>query len=336
LRFKELLLLLLLCVAISPAAWSNSDEPDEGYLIRPPVFLTDEPDVPLTTFAASVPVPGHLTLCSSASSPESDGFAQNGADVQPSLKLSRIGLAAGVMRGMGRGSAVGVLVPASWVRVRSGIGGLPATGDTYGLGGAILFAKKTLRSGRNGSLVVGSLGLELPTGEDDATFDQSNAVTNAYYANSPRRMPLTWQPSNGATNFHLVLSFGRALRRVSYQGILAYKLNGAGDEDVRLGNVIVGALSATYGLSPGIAGSLEVVLRSQGDDSYPNAPPPGVNQPALAGTTTHGTSLSINPSIRCSLGTRLTIGLGARLSVIKPNDGMVPRTRVFLILYPNF
>ena len=243
---------------------------------------------------------------------------------------------AGVMRGMRRGSAFGILVPASWIVVRSGIGGLPATGDTYGLGGAILFAKKTLRTGANGGVVVGSFGLELPTGKDDATFDQSNAVTNAYYSGCPRRMPLAWQPSNGATNLHLVLSCGRAIRRVSYQGILAYKLNGAGDEDVRLGSVIVGALSATYGLSPGVAGSLEVVLRSQGNDSYPNAPAPGVSQPALAGTTTHGTSLSINPSIRCSLGKRLTIGLGARLSVIKPDDGMVPRSRLFLILYPNF
>ena len=84
-----------------------------------------------------------------------------------------------------------------------------------------------------------------------------------------------------------------------------------------------------------MATSLELVLRSQGDDSYPNAPPPGVNQPALAGTTTHGTSLLLNPSIRCTLTKWVTIGVGLKWDVIRPDDGMVPRSAVFLILYPN-
>ena len=104
----------------------------------------------------------------------------------------------------------------------------------------------------------------------------------------------------------------------------------------KLGNVLVAAVSATCGMWARGAASLELAVRTQKDDDYPNAPAPGVSQPALAGTTTHGTSIFLNPSVRFNLTSRITVGVGMRLAVVKPDDGMAPRSRVFLLVYPNF
>jgi hypothetical protein len=75
--------------------------------------------------------------------------------------------------------------------------------------------------------------------------------------------------------------------------------------------------------------------RNQTDDDYPNAPPPGVNQPPLIGTTTHGTTVYVSPAVRFTYKGYVTFGVEARIPVVKPEDGMVPRTDFGFIIYPN-
>lgn len=300
---------------------------------QPPVFLRDENDVPLATFGVFTVPRGQLRFCSSAAAPESSGFVQGGAPVQPALHVTGFGFRAGLMFGLGGGLTVGAMVPWSEMRAEYGIGGLPATGTANGVGGLLLFAKKPVWWGGHGDFVVASAGLELPTGQDACTFAQSNAVTNAYYSGYPQRMPLAWQPSNGAFNGHFVLGYLKRAGRVSYEGTAALKLHGAGDEDVMLGNILILAANGTCGLSERTALSLGLVYRSQGDDSYPNMPV--ASNPALAGTTTHGSAIYLDPTLRFDLTRRITIGLGMRQVLMQPDDGMIPRSRFFLIAYPK-
>jgi hypothetical protein len=58
-------------------------------------------------------------------------------------------------------------------------------------------------------------------------------------------------------------------------------------------------------------------------------------QPLLAGTTQHGTTLFLDPSFRFIAFRNVAVGLGLRIPVIKPDDGMVPDTRLDVIFYPG-
>ena len=320
--------------AVLCGAASGSDA-SRGYLHAPPVFLRDEHDVPLGTFGAPVLPRGQASLCSSSASPESDAFRSGGVDAQPRLKLTCLSVKGGLMRGLGSGWAVGFLAPYARTHVSNSIGGYPATGKADGPGELLLFAKRAVRRGSNGDLVIATAGVELPTGKDDYTFNENNAVTNAYYRNYPGRMPLGWQPSNGAVNGCFALGYLRHANRMSYEGLAACKVHGRGDEDVRLGSVLLFSANATYGISERSAFALGLVFRSQGNDSYPNAPPPGITQAALAGTTSHGSGLYLDPTIRVDVTRYITVGVGMRWSLVEQKDGMVPRSGAFLILYPH-
>jgi hypothetical protein len=338
LELLKLMFLLQVGLALSAAPCHAQSESgaSRGYLYLPPVFLRDEHDIPVATFGAYLPAGGKTLICASAAAPESDGFHSGGVDAQPLLKLNGLSVKAGLIHGFGAGWAAGFMVPYAWTGLSYGIGGFPATGRADGPGGLLLFAKKSIGQTADRGCIVGTAGIELPTGRDDYTFDQSNYVTNAYYRGYPRRMPLSWQPCNGAVNLHFVLGYLHRSNRVSYEGLLAYKIHGKGDEDVKLGNVLLASANATYGLSKKTAFAVGLVLRSQGDDSYPNAPAPGVMQAALAGTTTHGWGLYLDPTIRMDITRHITVGVGLSKTLVEPEDGLVPRSRLFLILYPNF
>jgi hypothetical protein len=74
----------------------------------------------------------------------------------------------------------------------------------------------------------------------------------------------------------------------------------------------------------------------QADDSYPTAPPPEVGQAALAGTTTHGTLFYLDPSIRYRLPNNMVIGIAVRVPMSVPENGLVPQSRISLIIFPMF
>jgi len=342
-RLKGLVVVLAVLILSAAALCEEqapAEEEDRGYLNRPPVYLRDDRDIPIATFGVFVPKPGTTTLISSAVAPESSRFVADGASVQPYLKYTSMNVRLGLLHGFHGGYAAGFMVPWSWQRVRNGIGtltqALPATGDVNGLGGVMLLGKKMLYQNKKGDVLVFSAGLELPTGEDNAQFDQDNAVTNAYYRNYPKRMPLSWQPANGAYNASFTLGYLQTVGRLGYEGILAYKSHGKGDEDVKLGNIWIASASATYGISKNLAVACDLIYRNQGNDSYPNAPNPALFSTALAGTTTHGTSVFLDPSIRWNLSKKYTVGVGLTQLLKTPDDGMVPRSKWFVFLYPNY
>ena len=123
--------------------------------------------------------------------------------------------------------------------------------------------------------------------------------------------------------------------QVSDESIVLEKLYSSDDEDTKIGNIFIASVNGTYGISRTVAGSLGLTLRSQSNDSYPEAPFPGVDAPPLTGTTTHGTTLYIDPSIRFTVAKQATVGIGYRFPALLPNNGMVPRVQVFFIVYPN-
>lgn len=332
-RLFGVLMVLILIWAASCLQANETD--DYGYLVDPPVFFDSFPDFPLAGMAAEIPSPGKTIPDIDISSLNSDRFRENGVDVQPQLSVDTTSIRLGALHGFNGGWAGGISIP--WIRTKvSGeIGGQPASGVADGLGDILLLGKKALKKIDNRSRFVVAAGLELPTGKDDAIFGQNNAVTNAYYSNFPQRMPLSWQPGSGSVDGYLALSYGRKNGRISYVGIAAAKLHTSGDEDVEIGDIYIAGASSTYGISKRVAVALSLILRTQSDDSYPQASPPGVNQPALAGTTSHGTTLYLDPSVRYSIAGRVTVGLSVRIPVIKPDDGLVPQTRLSLIFFPT-
>ena len=324
-------LLLILCCGRAAAEEGKST----SFLDNPPVFITSEPDIPLTGMGIEMPPPGATVPDIDIIGFDAEEFRQDGINVQPALQYRRHTYRIGALRGIEGGWAALVSIPWNRTRIRGEIGGLPATGVGEGFGDITVLAKKTLwTEGR--STVVATAGLELPTGKDDATFAQNNAVTNGYYQGGQQRLPLGWQTGNGALDGYLAIAYGSGQRRLSYVALLATKLHGSGDQDVSIGNLFIGAASATYGITDSVAFSLGLTLRGQKDDSYPQAPPPGVNQPALAGTTTNGVTLYIDPSVRVRLFGRFVAGIGLRYPIVKPQDGMVPELSVSFIYYPEF
>lgn len=331
-RFGALIVMVVVALAAGCAA---QDAEDHGYLDRPPVFIDSLHDFPLAGMGTGMPQRGNAVPAFDLVSLESDGFKRNGADVQPSLRVKYDTLFAGAVYGLNRQWAAELIVPWTQVDVDGGIGGFPASGTVDGIGGVCLGGKRLLWSRwPNRSLVATGL-LQLPNGFNRGAFDQSNTATNSYFQGYPRRMPLSWQPSSGTWNGYLALAYGQSMTRLSYVGLLATKLHSADDEDAKVGDIFVLAGSATYGVAKRLALSLGMTLRVQADDSYPQAPPPGIDQPLLAGTTQHGTTLYLDPSVRFIVGRSIAVGLGVRLPVIEPDDGLVPRTKLNIIFYPG-
>lgn len=313
----------------------HAQDTDDGFLSRPPVFLYDEEGVPLTLMGTEIPPPGRIVPGFESSTVASDGFRVDGDDVQPDLRVKLRLYRLSALAGLGRNWAGGVSIPWQTTEVSGAIGGLPATADTTGLGNISFFAKRRVWQGTRNDNVTITGGIELPTGRDDVRFDQSNAATNGYYTGYPGRLPLSWQPSTGSTNGLIAAAYGRAEGRLSYMAVLSAKLHSRGDEDVKIGDIFIAAANGTYGITRNAAVSLALVLRSQSDDDYPQAPAPGVDAGLLAGTTNHGTALYLTPSVRLVIGKRIVVGAGVKYPIIRPDNGMVPETRGFLIIYPN-
>lgn len=307
----------------------------EGYLSAPPVFLNDERDFPVTGMGIEMPPPGTLIPLVDVSGIDSDGFRQNGQVVQPDLSVQYSWIRVGALYGVASKWAVGLTMPWYRNKVLGEIGGEPASGIIEGFGDLALVGKHTLWSGSGGRRLVAAAGIELPTGKDDGDFAQDNAVTNAYYTGNSRRIPLAWQPGSGSVDGYLSLAYGRRYGRFSYVGLVATKLHTPAYQDVRLGNILIAGASGTYGFGRQLAGSLGFFVRSQGNDSYPEAPPPGVGQPALAGTTVHGTVLFLEAGVRYAVANRVVIGVGVRAPLTTPDDGFVPKTQVSIIFYPS-
>ena len=331
---RQYTIALILVTLLGAGAYAEESE-NRGYLDRPPVFVDNFPDFPLAGMALVIPNAGQTLPDADAVNEESNEFVRNGVNVQPNLNLKTTTIRLGALHGLGNGWAAGLSLPWERVKVRGKIGGEPATATVEAFGDLALLGKKRVWQRLSGESLVVSAGLELPTGKDNATFDQSNSITNGYYHGYPRRMPLSWQPGSGTVDGYLALAYGKTQQRLSYVGILATKLHSAGDENVKIGDIFIGAADATYGISRKLALSLGMVLRSQADDEYPQAPPPGVDSPALAGTTQHGTTFYLDPSIRYVVANRFVVGFGLRYPIVKPDDGMVPQVKGFIIFYPN-
>lgn len=332
---KLVLILCTVIMALSAECLFAADTDKQGYLCRPPVFIDNEPDVPLAGLGIAMPPKGKLLPDFDALVYESKEFRSEGQIVQPDLSVKEEIERLSMLYGVSQDWAVGLSIPYSRIKVMGLIGGEPASGINQSIGDVMIAAKKRLWNGKCGQTLVVTAGIELPTGDDDDQFAQDNAVTNGYYSTFPRRMPLSWQPGSGTVDGYLALAYGKVGGgRLSWQGLAATKLHSSGDEDVKIGDIFILGGTATYGVTNDFAAALSLTLRSQADDDYPNAPAPGVNSAALAGTTTHGTTLYLDPSIRYNFKNLIVVGVGVRFPVVKPDDGLVPDTRVFLIFYP--
>lgn len=314
------------------AQWTNAPG-KSGFLDRPPVYINNEQDFPLTGLGGAMPGPGETIPDVDISGVSGEEWNQNGKDVQPGLDVELKWIRAGVMHGFGDGWAAGFSVPYYRNLVKGTIGGQPATAIAEGFGNIALGAKKILwEDGCHSSRVALAGGIELPTGKDNSVFGPNNFVTTGYFPGT-QRLPLGWQPSTGTLNGLVALSYTRSRGRLSYEGLLAGKIFGASDQDVNIGNILIAAAQGTYGVSRDLAASLGLTLRTQGDDSYPNAPL--VGQPALAGTTTHSTILYLDAGIRYVVMRKVTVGVGIRTPINNPDEGMVPTTQVSIIFYPS-
>lgn len=329
-------LLLSMGLAYTPcyAQWSGA-EGGRGFLCNPPVYVNNEPYFPLTGLGVIMPKPGEIIPNIDASGQKADHWNVNGDNAQPALALKVNWIRAGALRGFKGGWAAGISVP--WYRnvINGLIGGQPASGVAEGFGNIALLGKKILwEDCTTGRRLTLGMGIELPTGVKDQHFGPDNAVTNGYFNSPPRRIPLGWQPSNGAFNGLATLAYGRTWERLSWQGLLAAKINGTNDEDVKVGNAFIASLQGTYGISRDLAGSLGLTFRAQDDDSYPNSPLP-VNGPQLQATTTNSSILYLDVGLRYTVLRKVTVGVGVRAPIVHPDAGMDPDPIFSLIFYPN-
>jgi hypothetical protein len=325
---------LLLLNGYSVAVAQVTGEGERGFLEAPPVYVIGEPDVPLAGFGAYVPPPGETVPDFESVTVESAQWRRNGIAVQPDLFVKQGVIRLGVLRGIKGGWAAGASIPQIRTLVGGEIEGQPSTCTRTGFGTVLLAAKNVLWQEGESNRLVGAVGIDLPTGTSDAHFDQHNSSTDAYYPTDPGRLPISWQPSPGTTNGVVGISYARYVNRWSYGGLALAKLYGRGFADSKIGNFAILSGSASYGVARWCAASLGLTLRMQGDDSYPGVNPPVVDQPALVATTTHGTTLYLDPSLRFLVGGRLVIGVDARYPIVRPENGMVPAVRVGMIFYP--
>ena len=321
--FNSLVVLtLIIFAAVSVVAQDNNG----GYFDKPHVYVEDDIYMPVGMLGTEAP-PSDGIMWNIGSAYLSDTeFRSGGKEVQKNLGV-RLWTLRGSIAKMYGNTYLGINVPFGIDQISGRIGALPASRSSYGLGDVALIAKRNIWNGTDGSVVMAGVGIELPTGKDNITFDQLNANTVAYYPGNVKRMPLAWQPGSGSTDLYTSISYNKTVYRRAYEAILACKFNGKGDSDVRLGNLTVFSLNATQALNTNLAASLGVIYRRQQNDSYPNAPAPGVGQTALAGTTQHGSSLSLSPSIRFRLKQKITVGLSFTFPVVKPDNGLVPENR---------
>ncbi|MHB9035252.1 MAG: hypothetical protein ACYC64_01200 [Armatimonadota bacterium] len=328
-------ILALLSCALLLVSAAYGEEDDRGFLDQPPVFIDSDYDFPLAGMGTEIPTPGETLPAVDSTAFESHQANQGGVNVQPFLNTRFTTTRLGALRGFNGDWGALLTIPVQRSKIRGQIGGQDATSTATALGDIAIFGKKMLWNRGDSEKLVATFGLELPTGKDDAVFDQGNSVTNAYYTGNTQRIPLSWQPGSGTWDGYLALAYSKTHERLSYEGLVAAKLNSAGFQDVKIGDTFIAAATGTYGIVRQAAISLSAVLRTQSNDSYPNAPSPGIDQPALAGTTVHGTILYLNPSIRVNVAKMVTVGFGLRYPVIQPDNGLVPVVQGFIIFYPS-
>jgi len=281
-----------------------------------------------------MPNPGVLVPDVDFSGVSADHWIHNGHNVQPGLDLELQWIRVGALRGFRGGWAAGISVPYYRNLVLGNIGGFPATAIAEGFGNVALGAKKVVWQDKcQIQRVIVAGAVELPTGKDDAIFNQTNRATTGYYGPS-QRIPLGWQPSTGTWNGLMALAYGHYYKRLSWEFLLAGKINGTGTQDVHVGDLFVTALTGTYGISKSLAGTLGLTIRAQADDDYPNSPIP-VNQFPLTATTTHSTLLYLDVGVRYVVMDKAVIGIAIRTPINKPSEGMDPTTSVSYIFYPN-
>jgi len=313
---------MVIFLAVSVSAQDNGG----GYFDKPHVYVEDDIYMPVGMLGTEAP-PNDGIMWNIGSAYVSDsGFKSGGNEVQKNLAV-RLWTLRGSIAKMYGNTYLGLNIPLGINQISGRIGALPSSRSSYGLGDAAIIAKRSIWNGTDGSIVMAGVGIELPTGKDNISFDQQNANTVAYYPGNVQLMPLAWQPGSGSTDLYTSISYNKTTYRRAYEAILACKFNGKGDSDVRLGSLTIFSLNATQALNSDLAASFGMTYRRQQNDSYPNAPSPGVNQTALAGTTQHGTSLSLSPSIRIRIKQRVTVGLSFTFPVVKPDNGLVPENR---------
>jgi hypothetical protein len=334
---RYLLVFVAVCVLCAPsvclAQWASPDK-SQGFLCRPPVFVPNEPDFPLTGLGVLMPDPGVTVPDVDLSGQSSNRWFHDGHNVQPSLRLTQSWIRVGALRGFRGGWAAGISIP--WYRnqVFGSMGGNVTQAIPEGVGNILLGAKKVIWQDKCQiqRVIIGG-GVELPTGKDNAIFGPTNVATTGYYGAS-QRVPLGWQPSTGAWNGLAALAYGHYYKRLSWEFLLACKINGTGDQDVHVGNTLITALTGTYGISKNLAGTVGLTLRAQGDDDYPNSPIP-VNSFPLTATTTHSSLLYLDLGVRYVIMDKVVIGIAARTPINQPDEGMDPTTQISWIFYPS-
>lgn len=315
------------------AQWVGANK-DQGFLCNPPVYVSNEPDIPLTALSVLHPKPGEIVPDVDVSGLDAEQWNVDGNNVQPGLEVDFSWIRVSALRGFNGGWSAGLSIPWYRNKVIGEIGGSPASGVAEGFGNVTLLGRKVLwEDCTTGRRFTAAFGIDLPVGSDDQSFGPDNAVTNGYFS-SGRRIPLGWQPSSGTWNGIAGLAYGRSMGRFSWLAFTGGKLYGRNDEDVKIGNVLIAGLNGTYGFSRDLAGSLGFTMRAQADDDYPNSPLP-VNGPLLQGTTNHGTVVYLDAAVRYTLFKKLTVGVGVRQPIMDPDDGMVTETQFSLIFYPN-
>ena len=325
-------LLVLLSTAPCFGQWIGGAG-ERGFLDRPPVYINNEPDFPLTGLGGTMPAPGQIIPDVDISGVASDHWNHDGVNVQPGLDVKLRWIRVGAMRGFDGGWAAGLSIPYYRNRISGTIGGLPAASKADGLGGIMLGGKKILWQDRcRYNRIAFAAGVELPTGKDNAMFDQTNPVTEGYFPGL-QRVALGWQPSSGTTNGLMALSYLHSKGRFSYEGLVAGKIYGSGTQDVKVGNTFIASLQSTYGVSRDLAASFGLTFRTQKDDHYPNAPL--TDTALLAGTTTHSSLLYLDMSLRYVVMRKVTIGVGIRTPINNPDEGMDPTTQFSVIFYPS-
>ncbi len=326
----------LLCgtQCVCTAQWAQP-EPGRGFLDRPPVFVPNEPYFPLTGLGVVMPDPGVTVPDVDVSGVSADHWFQGGHNAQPGLDLELGWIRVGALRGFRGGWAAGISVP--YYRnlvVGEFVDGSPAAAIAEGWGNIELGGKKVIWQDKcRTQRVIAAGAVELPTGKDDAIFGPTNVATTGYYGPS-QRVPIGWQPSTGTWNGLMALAYGHYYKRLSWEFLLAGKINGTGYQDAHVGNLLISAITGTYGISKNLAGTVGLTMRVQGDDDYPNSPIP-VNSFPLTATTTHSTLLYLDLGIRYVAMDKVVVGIAIRTPINQPAEGMQPTTQVSYIFYPN-
>lgn len=298
------------------------------------MFIPNEPDFPLTGLGVIVPAPGKIEPDVDISGLSANHWFQSGRNAQPSLRLTLSWIRIGALRGFRNGWAAGISVPYYRNRVFGSMRGFPAEGIAEGWGNIALGAKKVIwEDDRRFQMVIAAGGVELATGKDNAVFGPTNVATTGYFGSS-QRIPIGWQPSTGTYNGLVALAYVRSKGRLSWEVLVAGKINGKGYQDAHVGNLLISAVSGTYGVSRDLAATLGLTLRAQQDDDYPSSPIP-VNRFPLTATTTHSTLVYLDLAIRRVVMDKVVVGIALRMPVNQPSEGMQPTTQFTYIIYPN-